>query len=404
MKNHSTKGIVQSLIYVQLVRVLFSGILFEYNSNFYVLTYVGIGIDVLLLGMIIVNTKFKISIEYKNLMFLMYVLFALLSTVWGEVGLYEQVMRLRYILLGYMFFYVVGRWIDEECLARIYALFFVAQLINLFLVYRQRFSHGLHPDFCNGIFGSYDYFNGAEGMFCLVLTIYSIVLYVDKKCSLKKMLYFVFSSCIICAIAEIKVYYVLFVMALVIIAFAKVKDRKVRMKFLASLLLVSIALVISYMILLKYFPNNLHTFFSIKDYVAYERFTEEHRETVGRLNSFSHIVNEDFNNSIIKILFGNGAGYSDYSYEFSKTFADFGLIGLIMLFAFFIILAYHNIVKGEKEKDPYKMVSGVWAILAIPIVVMWNSVFSGRMYLFFFLLGIGNASKNSLKHNHDNYS
>ena len=267
-----------------------------------------------------------------------------------------------------------------------------SQLLNLGLVCYQSFIMQLHPDFCNGIFGFSTYANGIEGIFCLGISLLSIIYYIDGKWKLPCSTCFLGVSSIICALAEIKIYFVILAVTVFLIIFLRESTRDRRIRIIIIVIGIILFLIISYSILSVIMPENLRVFENLDQATEYES-----RSTyAGRLNTISFVYKKVFNDKFIYSLIGTGLGSSseEYIYELGKMFSDEGFIGLILLYLFiavcFVRLIFVKVVRKNLSSESF--FSGIFAIVVAISIIVWNCTFTNKTYIVFFFLGIENAN------------
>ena len=231
-------------------------------------------------------------------------------------------------------YYLCKYYLTEKNYRHIIDMIYLIHIINLFLVIWQFFVLKVSVDFCNGVFGFTEYSNAGQGIFCLAVSIVSIVNYIDGNNNKYINLVMLGISFIVCAIAEIKIYFVVIIICLLVIFIARCENYKKRKKIITMIFIGLLLIFIAYKILREYMPDNLYAFLSITNYIKYEQRTNY----AGRLNTISFIYDNLFEHDFFKALLGEGIGSSneEYIYELGKSFSEFGIIGLIFLVTFFI--------------------------------------------------------------------
>ncbi|WP_273414700.1 hypothetical protein [Streptococcus orisratti] len=251
---------------------------------------------------------------------------------------------------------------------------------------------GLHPDFSNGIFGT-GYANGIQGTFCLALSLLSIIYYLSNTWSLIKSVYLFGISAIICAIAEIKIYFVIFVVCAVFIFLFQKRNLKEQIRMLVISVGIALLLYLSYKVIEAILPNNLDTFFSLSRSLSYEQRTTY----AGRTNTIPFVYNNVYNGHLIPSIFGMGLGTYNKSfiYELGKTFSELGFVGLTLLYTF-LILKIFTVFKRSKLSNEKLFVATFSIVVGLSIVV-WNALFVPPTYIVFFFLAISSMNINVSK-------
>ena len=388
-KKVSVLNIMNILIVIQLLFSLFSGILVVINPLFSVLFYLSDFLNLLLLIFMFTlwfsdNKKIIIK-HYEIIWFTFFVFYSIVSFFWSDYNFYGAFSRLRYILGMFIFYICCRNFLKINYYRMIIRLLCIVQVINAILVFYQNQMLNLHPDFCNGIFGT-GYANGIEGTFCLAFSVLSFVNYLTGNWKLYKVILLFTLSSTICALAEIKIYFVIFIICSVVIVFFQKRSFKEYIRLLLIIIAVVITFLISYRIIQFILPDNLGTFFSIDKSLSYEKRTT----FAGRTNTIPFIFNNVFHKNIFTSLFGEGLGECSklFIYELGKSFSDFGFLGLLFLFSFFISL-FVKILRTNNYSSQQLFVSSFSIGIMISVIV-WNAVFIPSAYFVFFFLSVHN--------------
>ena len=211
----------------------------------------------------------------------------------------------------------------------------------------------------------------------------AIVYYIDGNNNKYINLAMLGISFIVCAFAEIKIYFVVILICSLVIFIARCEDHKKRKKIIFMIFIGLLLLFIAYKILQKYMPKNLYAFFSMANYIKYDQRTDY----AGRLNTLSFIYDNLFKHDFFKTLLGVGIGSSngEYIYELGKSFSEFGMIGFILLVAFFISVFLSGFLNNRTSGN---MISSAFAIAGLISIVVWNCTFTRITYFVFFTLGL----------------
>lgn len=385
------------LIYIclQLLICVSTGLLASYAPFFENLYYISDFLNCACIGIMICDYSNKRIIFSKNkiieLFFGLLLLYILLSILWSDYNWHNTIKRVKYVLGAFVMFIVVRNHLDYRNYHYIIRILLFFQMMNLGLVGYQNFILHLHPDFCNGIFGFTTYANGIEGTFCLGISLLSVIYYIDGKWNFVCSSFFLGVSCVICALAEIKIYFVILAITVLfaIIMRKCTPKRLVRIVFVVCGIVA--LLLMSYSILSIIMPDNLRVFENIDKAAAYE----DRSTYAGRLNTIDFVYRRVFENNFFYSLFGTGLGTSsdNYIYELGKMFSDEGFIGVFLLYLVILVSMYHIIVAKVTRSSisSENFFSGVFAgVIAISVIV-WNCTFTNKTYIVFFFLGIGNV-------------
>lgn len=387
---------INMLIRLQIICCLFEEIIYSYYPSMgmiFLIPEVLCSIYLILVIHSFYRHSFKIKLEKTNIscaVLMTFILYALLSVFWSNFNIYNIIVRFRYIFFGSVTYCVVKKYLSNDNFMWIINFMSIVQVINLFFTIYQNLIMRMHPDFCNGIFGFTGYSNAAQGCFCVALSILAFVYYIDGTWKSIKSFSIIGMSCVICAFAEIKVYFVVFLLAAVGIIAIRKNTLKEKLKIVFSGILIAILLYVAYRILLIVLPDNLYTFFSLQGYLKYEGRSDY----AGRTNTIKFIYENLFHENFFRAMFGTGLGStsSDYIYELGKSFSDFGFIGLGILSAFLvnIFLLYFNPKKNCVHTQERLFCAAYAGVFFIAIVV-WNCTFTRFTYLNFFFLAISNV-------------
>lgn len=381
------KKILNIVIFVQIICSLFGEIFYSFNEKFSMFFYIPDLLNLITLFVLFIMTRGTFNFNKKNLSTKLITLFlgyAIMSFIWSTYNLYNGINRFRYIFGGVITFIVCNSYLEDKVYEKIINFMCYAQILNLCLVIYQNLIMDFHPDFCNGIFGYIGYNNGIQGFYCLMISIVSIVYYIDGTWKKVRSIIMISTSCIICAFAEIKIFYIILIICTFAILFFKNKNRKERIRIIQIAFSIIILLIVAYHILIYVLPDNLYTFFNIQGALAYET-----RSTyAGRINTISYVYNNLFHNDFFKAMFGTGLGSSssEYIYELGKSFSDFGFVGLAILGGSFI-----NVFYSSRNISSEAFISAIVSIVIVFSIVVWNCTFTRGVYIVFFFLGLRNV-------------
>ncbi len=298
--------------------------------------------------------------------------------------------RFRYILFGLLAYYICVHYMTKYYWNRILKILFITQIIHTILVVIQFAFIRTVPDMTNGVFGHLEYNNSAQGVFCLVMSMIGMEYYLKSTIAAKHSIAMIVMSCFTCALAEIKAFYVLFVLGSALTLLFNKKDERTIKRCFKLMAIAAIGIVMALLLLLKIMPENLYAFTGIKNWAEYESYGNRLSGiNMGRLNQMSFVFENIFECSYLKALVGKGVGASgDFAvYEMSHLFFNFGLIGLGTFLAF--IAANAAELYAYRKKVPEAMISMNMFVLTVPIMIMWNAPLNRMALLVFVILGIG---------------
>lgn len=401
MKINITK-LEQVLFILLLVLALFQEEVYSIirSSVVFIPLYIVLGLMIALylvdIGMFFKRKgKFSCFINDRRSVFLwsIFVLYILFSIFWSSFNVYNISQRLLIIFESIGTMILANVYIDGKFYKKVMIFLVTVLGIDLLLTFQQNIIWGLYEDFCNGIFGYIGYGSGAVGMFCIGLSIIAIVNYDAKVWGLLTSLVVILFSSVICALAEVKIYYILFILVLSLFFVLDGMSVKLFFRNIAIILGVSILFYIAYIILSIIFPYNLNAMFSIDAYLAYDS-----RSTyAGRTNTIPFILSTLFQNAPIRSLFGMGLGTSstEYIYELGKTFSDLGFIGIVLL-GIPLIEPLITWILSSTGRTSQLFLKAIFSIALIIGIIVWNIPFVRSVNIFIFLL-LGISTKINYK-------
>lgn len=382
------RRIINMVLFLQIICSLFGEIFYSLNEKFSIIFYIPDLLNLVMLFILFIMTRGTFNFNKKNLstkLIIVFLGYTIMSFIWSTYNVYDAISRFRYIFGGVITFIVCNSYLEDKMYEKIINFMCYIQVLNLFLVIYQNLIMDFHPDFCNGIFGYVGYNNGIQGFYCLMISIVSMVYYIDGIWKKMRSIIMIGISCVICAFAEIKIFYIVLVISILSILFFKKKNKKERIRIIQVSFSIIILLIIAYQILIYVLPDNLYTFFNIDGALAYEA-----RSTyAGRTNTISYVYNNVFHNDFFNAMFGTGLGSSssEYIYELGKSFSDFGFIGLSILCGTFV-----NVFSSSRNVSSEAFISAIVSIVIVLSIIVWNCTFTRGVYIVFFFLGFRNVS------------
>lgn len=288
---------------------------------------------------------------------------------------------------------------DIDCIFKIIDVLFV---INIFVSIYQIFVLNLVKDFCGGIFGAETGSNASTLMFFSIVTAKTLLEYMNGRektavCCTKCVI-----TLILAVFAELKVFFVIFVLILIVASFVTSFSVKKLAVALIAVLLVSLSGTFYQML----FESEL----SLEAFLAH--FTYEHyasAEDVGRFTAIPHIAKTILTNWSSQLL-GLGLGNCDTSafaicntpffqnhrsmnyiwFSSACWFLETGIVGLCSYLAFFIICFVKGLrlVKRRIGNLLYSQLSVIMSILCV-ILTFYNASLRTEIgFLAFFVLAL----------------
>ena len=304
-------------------------------------------------------------------------------------------------------FFGIAAFMNREAAVGYYKLFDRIFWLNFAVSLIQYFFFNLEQDFLGGIFGVQSGCNAFQNIFCLIIVAKSIVFYLDKKESALACICKCMASLVIAALAELKFYFVEFLMVSALaVLFSGFTWRK-----LGVILGGCIAAFSGAALLTIVFPS-FTDWFSIRWFL--EIATESRGYTAtGDLNRLTAIgsINELWLRNMGQRLFGLGLGncetssfeslntpfyqnngYMHYNWiSYAHMYLECGWIGLIFFFGFFAIV-FIRLQRIKKQADSmmksYCRLAQIIAMMSVVIAVYNSSLRFESAYMLYFTLAV----------------
>lgn len=373
----SKSDIINKILLIQVLLTLYGNMLNPYTTIvYYVLNFI---------ILVFALDKAKKGIKYIYLPLLFFVLYIFLSTLWGNINLYfifSDGLRYFFALLIY---FVSSEYLTSKYWNIGMNIMLISQGINVFFTLYQKMIMQLSPDFSNGIFGFIDYNNAEQGMFSLVISIIAMIYFFDKKWSYLRTLYTIGTSCIVCAFSEVKAYYILLLLSLIVVYILRIKNSNVTKYMVKFSVIIAILFFLAYKILEAVFPANLEVMFNLSKYILYEEYGA--RNGAGRLSTITYIYTRYFADDKFSLFFGRGLGTdtNEFAYTIGKIFSSFGIVGIILLLSWCVTMITTNLKRIKTNSEV--LICVVIIIFSLITTQVWNIMFTQFSYILFWILG-----------------
>lgn len=309
---------------------------------------------------------------------------------------------------GYIIFFAAIFYFDKNDVEDVFHFLNLVFYINTAVMLIQFFILGYKQDNLGGIFGIESGCNGYINIFFCLIFVIDYMGYFQKRLKLPIFITHSFILLILSGMAELKFFYIEFVL-LIIVGFFVVKGQ---LKKLMIGICGIVALVIGLDVIRKVFPDIEMGVVQLVDYATSTKGYTSSGD-LNRLFFFSQ-VNEMFLTSPLKRVFGLGLGNCDYATgiafltsPFAEMFQDrlhygwmstafmyleAGYVGLFFLFGFFVIicvLCYRE--KNESSYFEYNYYCKMGVLFGIVAIMngMYNiSLRVESSYIMYLLLSI----------------
>jgi len=306
----------------------------------------------------------------------------------------------------FIFFFACVALIEYDDIPRYLKLLDVLFYVNAIISFIQYFAFGIKQDFLGGIFGVEEGSNGLTVIFLAIVVIKDLVQYLNHQTTVKLLLFKCALALAIAAMAELKFFYVLFVIVVIL----TVLMTHFTYKKLAVVVFSIIGVYVGTMALTAIFPT-WENWFSIENILETALSTEGYTglSDMNRLTALPMTWGR-FLTTLPKQLFGLGLGNCDTSafpflntpfFEanehlhynwFSTSFAmlEMGLIGLILYVTFFV-LVYRGASsrrKSHQSEEVYCQCAKVLVVVSLILIVYNQSMRTEAAYMMYFMLAL----------------
>lgn len=322
---------------------------------------------------------------------------------------YESIFYYIWGLRNYFRFYVAFmayviffEWCDAKKCLKIFDWLYV---IN-FLVVLIQYALGYDQDYLGGIFGVQKGCNGGLLVFLAVVLTKSVLSFMRNEESAKKSIAFTFMGLLISALAELKVFFIMFI---VIILMAAIMTRSSVKKTLYFTFCAVLIMIFSTLLSVMY--DEFSRFLSWDKLMA-TLFNPNYatKEDIGRFTAIP-TISEYFLHGFWDKLFGMGLGNADSSsldlfntpffdmygslhyaiFSYSFLYLETGVIGLLLYAAFFVIAFFValRLYLAKKADELVCQLSMVFSVMCV-IFMFYNIALRSEMsaYLAFFVLAL----------------
>ena len=320
------------------------------------LTYVFdvINICILLANARLVGTKTK-GEWYFNVPVALFAVVAPISGLINAVA--PQYVIWQAISFGRLFvwIYLFRIFWDEKYAKSFMRFVYKMQLPNVLFVLAQYYVFGLFQDNIGGLFGVERGCNGILNVYLCIVVAWGLNLYLTKEGKLAGLVFTVLTSLLIAAVAELKFFFVEF---LVIVVLSLLYVRFSR-KTVFSIVTISLLICAALAVFAQINPLQYETLVNIDEFLAEaDNSNIETGYGISRTHAFSQISEQFFNGDLFAMLFGFGFGsasqssipffcapffyvYGYLNYNFltsAMVFIQLGYLGVVLFVAPFLLL------------------------------------------------------------------
>lgn len=312
----------------------------------------------------------------------------------------------------YIFFFAIAVYLQERDAERVFEVLDFLFWINIPITIIQYFIFDYKQDFLGGIFGVESGANASTIIFFTIILSRSVLKYMEKDESFSSCAAKCISALFIAALAELKFFFVFFLVILVMAAFLTEFSWRKVVIFAVGAAIVSVASAL----LVALF--GFESFLSIDK--IWEVATQEHYssdQTVNRLSAIptlTETVVPDFSDRVFGMGLGNcdtssfeicnTAFYQNYGhlrYTFFSVaflFLEVGYIGILLYISFFALcfLLIRKRLKQGMCNELHGRVALIMAVLAFLLVFYNASLRAEQGYLAFLTLALPFVGRETL--------
>lgn len=308
----------------------------------------------------------------------------------------------------YIMFFAAIAVLDFNDLKKIMRVVVHLQILNLALVLYEYYILGCKGDYLGGMFGTVLSCNVPLNIYLCIINTYVVVSYLFKQNSSFELLWVCTSSMFIAGLAELKFFYVefiLLVMAAMILSRASFKQNV--HVVIVSLLSLGIGLFV-----LKFlFPTHFDILTNASNSLGYLNKTDyDGAYTVSRISFIKQINEGFFKNNILDFLFGYGIGqceqssisflnspfFTTYGQNFNYTwfsssmrFLETGILGLISYTFFYFTVAYQQFKTLKHHRNAFSILSIGVSLFAVLNILYNNTSIKYINYVVILFMSVG---------------
>lgn len=324
-----------------------------------------------------------------------------------------------------MIFFASSISFEEKDIEKFLKILNVMFYLNVILAFYQYYVLGLYGDNIGGTFLLEGRGNGGLLLMLLFETTYKISLFLEKKISLKDLAIVIILSMLTSVLAELKAYFILFVVLTLIALIINKKSWKTIFAFIMAVA----GIIIGISILNQIDPESAKILSTkeIFNYAGGESHGYSTKKDISRLRAFSQINKAFFNKSIFNKMFGLGLGSCDVSslnifnsnfynlygeklhytwFTHAMLYLETGVIGYGIFILFFVFIIYYCKKLRKKDKsNSYIYNSTILFAIACIVTTWYNSSLRNDTSFFAYIalvlpfIKYNNESKENIENN-----
>lgn len=325
MKILTTRQYPKIMIYIQIAYVLVMSFFTDVLRFPNMITYVTDLINMSILVFLLINWK-KMQETIKKSCFTVeailvsfYFALACFTAFFNGVKPTLFIWDMRNSFRFFVFLFACIAFLDQKDVDRIYGLLLGAHILNIAACLYEYFVLHLVRDNVGGIFGSELGCNNKLNVFLCVVMVYSTCLFIYKKISLKILLFYLISSILIAAVAELKVFY----LELAIVLFLAVCLNLSKVRMVGFGMIGIFVLLVGLNAIKRLFPLHYEYLTNFRLMLQYVSSEDNFGYYISRTHPFSQIDRIFFHGNILRNMFGYGFGNCVFSSRFDQLTSSF---------------------------------------------------------------------------------
>lgn len=361
----------------------------------------------LLLKIFMISSEMEIKKSFHPFLVLIGIFFAYVTVTYffNYQSIFYFIWGLRNNFRFYVAFISFVIFLKWEDVQKFFEIFDVLYVINFLLVLVQ-FMMGYQQDFLGGIFGVQKGCNGGVIIFMSFVMARQLLLFMRNEGSTIKCVLFSLLGLLVAALAELKVFFLLFILIAVVTAMITKGSVKKALFFVFCTLVISISSTI-----LSLLYDEFQDFLSLeKLWEALLNPNYSSEEDVGRLTAIP-VISKRFHTGVLDKLFGMGLGNADSSslaifntpffkayssihytyFVYAFLYLEVGIVGLLM-YAMFFVLSFFAALRLRLAKMADDLTCQLTMIFSgvCLVLVFYNVALRAEMagYLAYFVLAL----------------
>ena len=299
--------------------------------------------------------------------------------------------------------------LNKEDVEKIFKILYIVFILNFIISIYQFAVLGIKWDYLGGIFGTKGSSNSFSLNFIVIITTWTFIRYLDKDVSTLKLALCMGMAIILATLAELKAYYILMV---ILVILTLTLQKKLNFRSITILFFLFIGVMLAGTLLEKVFPDSVQ-YFTIEEMTDYLTDSDgigySSTDDLSRTGAISKIHEIFFEGDIIKEIFGFGLGnceassisifnssfYNRYEYLHYRwffhamTYIELGFSGILWFIIFAITMLFYVLKKANKKNKSEYNIACLTVIMIIYslIIACYNSslrIESG--YLIYYIL------------------